>query len=580
MGDQRNLFLAIALSLIILIGFELLFPRAERPGYPAPNQSQVRQSGQHASDGQQQLSTDDSSVASLAPIPKPGAFTPGDDPARIPIVTSRLRGSLKGTRIDDLQLVDYRVTTDPNSEQVTLLRPRGYSKAHYIAFGWLPGKQDHGQPDLLLPDDNTPWQGDRLRLTPAQPLTLHWDNDQGLRFEITIWIDQDYVFTVTQRVYNQSEHQVRLRPYALIARIGEPEVLGYYILHEGPLAVLEGELNEYDYYTLREQKTIEYSSVGGWLGFTDQYWLTALIPSQTELLTARFVHRLREERSLYQADVLTPVQIINPGNQSQITTRIFAGAKEIELIDRYAQEFDIERFDRSVDFGWFYFLTKPFFYALAFLNQLLGNFGLAILAFTVLIKLLFYPLADRSYRALTKMKQLQPEVMQIRERFASDKSRMHQEMMSIYQREKINPASGCLPVLLQIPVFFALYKVLFVTIEMRHEPFIGWISDLSAPDPTTVFNLFGLLPWQPPELLIIGGWPVIMGLTMYWQQRLNPPPPDPMQAKIFMCLPFVFTILLAQFPAGLVIYWAWNNLLSLGQQWLMMQRLNPAGQGR
>lgn len=577
MGDQRNLILAIVLSLIILIGFELLFSRAEPPEYPSPEQAQVPQNGQPAGSADGLQPSYDSPATSATP--NLGAFSPGADPARIPIITPRLRGSLKGTRIDDLQLVDYQVTTDPDSDQVALLRPRGYSNAHYIAFGWL-GQQDPGQPAVLVPDDNTPWQSDRLRLTPAQPLTLHWDNNQGLRFEITIVVDQNYMFTITQRVYNQGEHQVILHPYALIARIGEPEVLGYYILHEGPLAVFEGELNEYDYQTLREQQTIEYSSVGGWMGFTDQYWLTALIPLQTEPITARFVHRLQQGQSHYQTDMRTPVQIINPGSQSQTTTRIFAGAKEVELIDRYAQELDIERFDRSIDFGWFYFLTKPFFYILAFLNQLLGNFGLAIFAFTLLIKLLFYPLADRSYRALTKMKQLQPEVTQIRERFASDKPRMQQELMNLYQREKINPVSGCLPVLLQIPVFFALYKVLFVTIEMRHEPFIGWISDLSAPDPTTVFNLFGLLPWQPPDLLIIGGWPLIMGLTMYWQQKLNPAPPDPMQAKIFMCLPFVFTVLLAQFPAGLVIYWAWNNLLALGQQWLMMRRLTQAGKSK
>ena len=389
------------------------------------------------------------------------------------------------------------------------------------------------------------------------------------------------MFTVEQSVKNTGATAVKLSPYGLVARTGTPQVLGYYILFEGLIGYLDGSLQEVKYSSLSSKDPDRYSTTGGWLGFTDKYWLTSLIPPQDGRLEARFTHTLTDGVDHYQADYLGPRSDLAPGGTTSFSTRFFAGAKEVNLLDAYAAA-GIPRFDRAIDFGWFYFLTKPIFLALQFFDHLLGNFGLAILLFTLCVKLLFFPLANKSYAAMSKMKLLQPEIQKIRERFPDDKARQQQEMMALYKKVGANPLAGCLPMVIQIPVFFALYKVLFVTIEMRHAPFYGWIRDLSAPDPTSFANLFGLLPFDPAHVPLIGGfldigaWPLIMGMTMFLQQKLNPQPVDPMQAKMFLALPVVFTFMLAHFPAGLVIYWAWNNTLGIAQQWVIMHRRGAA----
>ena len=444
----------------------------------------------------------------------------------------------------------------------------GAPKSYYAEFGWVGSSND-----LKLPGPNTRWKSDQTELKPGKPVTLSWDNQAGLLFERTYKIDDHYMITAIQRVTNSKKNSVGLFPYGLVARSGTPKTLGFYILHEGPLGVFDGTLREYDYDDLQETRKVELSSTGGWIGITDKYWLAALIPDQNIGSTYRFVHSLKNKDDRHQVDYLGQETRIEPGQTTETVSRLFAGAKEVKLLDAYSEQYGISNFDLAVDFGWFYFLTKPFFYAISWLFSYLGNFGLAILAFTVFVKIVFFPLANKSYKSMAKMRELTPKLMAMREQFGDDKMRLNQEMMALYKQEKVNPASGCLPILVQIPVFFALYKVLFVNIEMRHAPFYGWIKDLSVADPTSIFNFFGLIPWTPPDFMIIGAWPVLMGLTMWLQQRLNPQPTDPVQAKVFMFLPLFFTFLLGTFPAGLVIYWTWNNLLSIAQQKLIMFRM-------
>jgi YidC/Oxa1 family membrane protein insertase len=404
---------------------------------------------------------------------------------------------------------------------------------------------------------------------------LTWDNGQSLIFTRTISVDQNYMFTVHQEVHNTGNTPVTLLPYGLVSRTGTPQVAGYYILFEGIIGYLDGSLHEVKYSSLTPGQPDDFTSTGGWLGFTDKYWLTSLIPSQNEPVKASFTHTLENGVDHYQTDYLGPAITIAPNATESTSTRLFAGAKELNLLEAYSAS-GIPLFEYSIDFGWFWFLTKPIFRILLVLEHFLGNFGLAILLFTLCVKLLFFPLANKSYQAMSKMKLLQPEIQKLRERFPDDKARQQQEMMALYKRVGANPLAGCLPIVIQIPVFFSLYKVLFVTIEMRHAPFFGWIHDLSAPDPTSFVNLFGLLSFTPPEFLMIGAWPIIMGVTMFLQQKLNPQPIDPMQARMFMILPVVFTYMLAHFPAGLVIYWAWNNTLSIIQQWAIMHRAGAA----
>jgi YidC/Oxa1 family membrane protein insertase len=492
--------------------------------------------------------------------------------SRVKIDTPRLHGSidLDGGRLDDLTLATYHETVDPKSPEVVLLSPSGTENPYLAEFGWVATT-----PGTKVPEPQTRWTASSGPLTPASPVTLTWDNGEGLVFSRAISVDKNYMFTVRDAVRNTSPDPVKLAPYGLISRTGTPHVAGYYILFEGLIGYLDGSLQEVKYSSLAPDKPLDYGSNGGWLGFTDKYWLTALIPPQHDAIKARLTHSVDAGVDRYQTDFLGPELTVSPEGTAESTARFFAGAKEVNLLDAYEAS-GIPLFDHAIDFGWFYFLTKPIFLTLQFFDRILSNFGLAILLLTLCVKLLFFPLANKSYNAMSKMKLLQPEIQKLRERFPDDKARQQQEMMALYKRVGANPLAGCLPIVIQIPVFFSLYKVLFVTIEMRHAPFYGWIHDLSAPDPTSFANLFGLLPFTPPSLLMIGAWPLIMGLTMFLQQKLNPQPVDPVQARMFMLLPIVFTYMLAAFPAGLVIYWAWNNLLSIAQQWAIMHRQGAA----
>lgn len=572
MTDQRNLILAIALSIAILLGFQYF--------YEGPKVQQQQQAAQQAAQTEQPVAP---GVPGAAPgVNVPGAAAPETVKNRAALIAEQmaagtrvkidspsLHGSvnLVGARIDDLTLADYHETTDPNSPEIVLLAPAGTPDAYYTEAGWVP--EDRSQP---VPGADTRWTADGQLLSPDKPLTLTWDNGKGLVFERTIAVDKNFMFTVTQKVRNTGAAPARVLPYSLVSRTGTPPTSGYYILHEGPLGVFDGKLKEYNYDDLRKAGSITLQSTGGWIGFTDKYWLVSLVPNQKEPITARLLYTSTGGKDRYQVDTLGQAIEIAPGATAEQTSHMFAGAKQVRLLDEYSEKLGIPNFDLAIDFGWFYFLTKPFFYALDMLARLFGNFGVAILVFTVIVKAFFFPLANKSYHAMAKMKKLQPKMQELRERVGDDKVRLNQEMMALYKREKVSPVSGCLPILIQIPVFFALYKVLFVTIEMRHAPFFGWIHDLSAPDPTTIFNLFGLIPWTPPHILMLGLWPIIMGITMYFQQKLNPAPPDPIQQKVFQFLPIIFTFMLASFPAGLVIYWAWNNTLSIAQQWIIMRQ--------
>jgi YidC/Oxa1 family membrane protein insertase len=575
MTDQKNLILAIVLSIGIILAFQFF--------YEVPRLSKQQDLAQQQA-AQQQGAGTPAQPGSLAPQPSGGAaVSAGGAPAataetvpagpRVRIDNGRLHGSmgLQGGRIDDVTLADYHETVDPNSPDIVLLRPAGHKDSYFAEFGWVAG-----EPGTTVPDGNTAWTSDATRLAHNAPVTMSWDNGQGLVFSKKVALDENYMFSVTRSVTNNGATPVTVHPYALLSRWGTPATMGYYILHEGPIGVLGGKLNEIDYDDLQEDGNVELTSTGGWLGFGDKYWLATLVPDQQSNIKASFRYTPHNGEPRYQIDYLGDPVTVAPGSTVEMTDRLFAGAKEVDKLDAYAESLGIPLFDRAVDFGWFYFLTKPIFHVLDFFYKLTGNYGIAILLLTLVVKILFFPLANKSYRAMSQMKKLQPEMMALRERFGDDKMKMNQELMALYKREKVNPMSGCLPIVVQIPVFFALYKVLFVNIEMRHAPFFGWIHDLSAPDPTTVFNLFGLIPWTPPHFLMLGVWPLLMGATMFLQTKLNPQPADPVQAKVMLFLPVMFTFLFATFPAGLVIYWTWNNILSITQQWVIMKRMGVA----
>ena len=581
MNENRNLVLSIVLSIIILVGFEFYsswrYPVAnlqDSTESPEPSTQKTTQNALPSpSKGQGNAPTAPSfsNLSVAKAIPKDRKSLLEENP-RIQILSPNLSGSLSllGGRIDDLTLTKYYEELDTTSPPIVLLSPSGGNNAYFADYGWI------GE-GASVPNENTLWTASSKSLSPDKPVTLKWDNGQGLIFKRTYTIDEKYMFTVSQSIENRGPSPVTLHPYALVSRHDIPEITGFYILHEGLLGVFDKTLQEVDYTDMQDNNTVANDTTGGWLGITDKYWLVALIPNQKTPIKTRFTYRNDNGSEKFQADFIGPPLTIPAGGSGEVDSHLFTGAKEVKVLDNYETKLGISRFDLAIDFGWFYFLTKPIFYTLIFINEHVGNFGVAILLLTVLIKVVFFPLANKSYVSMSKMKKLHPEMIKLRERFGEDKIQLNKEMMALYKREKANPASGCLPMLVQIPVFFALYKVLFVTIEMRHAPFFGWIQDLSAPDPTSFFNLFGLIPWNPetylPDFLLIGIWPLAMGITMYLQQKLNPQPTDPMQAKIFMFLPIMFTFLLARFPAGLVIYWAWNNLLSIIQQKIIMIKM-------
>ena len=574
-SNNREFILAIVLSAMVLITWQVFF------GIPQLEQERARQ--QAVEQTQQQAAPDDAATRPAAPdaaIPSaPGSegTVEGARSAaltqarRVPIETASLTGSvnLRGARLDDLRLKRYHETVEPDSPIITLLSPSGSPHPYYVEHGWTAAGEQ-----LALPDSNAVWTApEGARLTEDSPLVLTYEAGSGLVFQRTISVDENYMFTVRDEVRNTGSEPRTIFPYGLVSRHGEPETLGYFVLHEGLIGVLGDDgLIEIDYDDL-EGGTRSHTSTGGWIGITDKYWAVTLVPEQTADIEAKFREIPRTGLSIFQTDYIRAEGMSVPaGGSVATTTRVFAGAKVVSIVDGYKEQYGIERFDLLIDWGWFYFITKPLFRVLEFFHQLVGNFGVAILIVTVIVKLLFFPLANKSYVSMSKMKKLQPEMLKIRERYPDDRMKQQEAMMALYKKEQVNPMSGCLPIALQIPVFFALYKVLFVTIEMRHAPFFGWIKDLAAPDPTTIFNLFGLIPWDPPSFLMVGAWPLIMGVTMFIQMRLNPPPPDPIQAQIFNWMPVVFTFMLATFPAGLIIYWAWNNLLSVAQQALIMHR--------
>lgn len=551
-------------------------------------QAEMRRQAQVVA-AEEKLATSDAGVGAST-ASRPDAFVTDraqalGTAARVPIQTETLKGSLslQGARIDDLYLIRYRETLARNSPPVELFRPQGMEHAYFAQFGWSGPNVAGG-----VPGPNTVWSLTKgATLTPTTPVELTWDNGAGLRFTRVIAIDAQYVFTVTDTVANLSGQPITIAPYGRVERQGVPADLGkQMILHEGAIGTFgsEGKFSteQVKYKDWAKKPRIENQSTGGWLGITDKYWMAALIPDQKETIEGRFAVRDAEGLNVHEAAMLGATRTIQPGRQIEETQRLFAGVKRNEILAGYEKSLDLPRFIYAIDWGHLFFLTRPIFMIVEFFFKYLGNFGLAILALTVVVKLVMFPLANKSYESLSKMRTLQPKMEELKKKFKDDPQKQQQETMALYQREKINPLAGCLPILVQIPVFYALYKVLFVTIEMRHAPFFGWIRDLSARDPSTVWNLFGAIPWDPATLPLVGSLlngplhlgvlPIVYGLTMWLQQSMNPPAQDPMQRQIFAFLPFVFTFIMAPFAAGLLIYWAWNNILSIAQQYVIMHR--------
>ncbi|MGB1509316.1 MAG: membrane protein insertase YidC [Paracoccaceae bacterium] len=507
-----------------------------------------------------------------------------EDAPRISIETQKLMGtiSLKGGRIDDLSLLGYKVDLSEGAENVTLLKPVGEEGAYYATYGWAALS---GVTSNLVPTPDTLWEvNGNNRLTVSSPVELVWDNGAGLKFSRVISIDEDYLFTVKQNVENTSAADVELRPYGLIRRAGEPkDVKNFFILHEGLVRMSDGELAEDSYKNMRGYDTNEREgtaakrievTTNGWVGFTDHFWMTTLIPTPGSAF--RSTAKYYEQADIYQAETVLPVVSLSSGQSASVETQFFAGAKEWETIRNY-ENAGVEGFIDSIDWGWFFFLTKPIFIVLHWLNQVIGNMGWSIIGLTLLIKALLFPLAYKSYVSMAKMKELQPQMEKLKEQAGDDRQKLQQGMMELYKKEKVNPASGCLPILLQIPIFFSLYKVIFVTLELRHAPWIGWIKDLSAPDPSSIMNLFGLLPFGTPEpgsimaLIFLGILPLILGISMWLQQKLNPAPTDPTQAMIFAWMPWVFMFMLGSFASGLLVYWIANNMITFTQQYIIMR---------
>ena len=573
--DQKNFILAIVLSVAIIMGWQYAFPPAKAPP-PAPT-TQTTAPGAPGAPGT-------TTPGAPRPAGTPGAPSTGpvaqkvvslkealERNPRITFSTPELLGtiSLKGARIDDVQLAKHRVELDPKSPPVQVLSPEGTIHPYYAEFGWS------ADPAVKVPGPDTLWAASQTALAPGKPVRLSWDNGAGLLFALDLSIDENFMFDVKQTVENKTDKPVTLFPWGLVVRHGEPKAEGTYILHEGPYGVFNGSLKEFGYSDFKDNKQQKISTTGGWVGITDKFWMATLAPDQKSKVDVTLKGTGAGADIKYQIDYVGSGITIAPGASGGTEGHLYAGAKIVRVIDSYREKYGIDRFDLTIDWGWFWFFTKPLFWLLEWLYVQLGNFGLSILVLTVIVKAVFFPLANKSYAAMSKMKKLQPEMEKLKARYGEDKQRMNQELMQLYRREKVNPAAGCLPIVVQIPVFFALYKVLYTTIEMRHQPFFGWIHDLSAPDPATIMTGFGFFPWHVPEFLQffnIGLWPLLMGVTMYAQQKLNPAPTDPVQAKVFQFLPIMFTFMLAPFSAGLVIYWAWSNTLSIAQQYMIMRR--------
>jgi len=590
MADNRNMFLAVGLSLAVILIWQFFFIEPQmQERREAQRQAEISATENLATPAAPATGSDLVPGVPAAPgdgTAAPSPVAPGSAPAaasaanspRVVIDTPSVDGSIRlvGARLDDLKLKDYRVTVNPESPEVRLLSPSGTELPYFVETGWIAGE------GVAKPDSNSLWtleSGEML--SPDSPITLAFDTGEGLVYRRTISVDDHYMFTVNQSVENNTDAPVTLYPYSRVHRRGLGDLAGFFILHEGYIGVFGEEgLQQTGYNGLEDDKIETLApATGGWLGMTDKYWATAVIPDPGTTFNGRYVYDpAAQGQPSYQADYFGEAMTVAPGGKGEAVNRIFAGAKEYAIIKEYENTLGIERFNLLIDWGWFYFITKPMFLLIDYIYSIVGNFGVAILVATVVVKLIFFPLAQKAYKSMAKMKALQPEMQKMRERYKDDRMKQQQAMMELYKKEKVNPLAGCIPILIQIPVFFALYKVLFVSIEMRHAPFFGWINDLSAPDPTSIFNLFGLLPFEPAAIpligafLMVGVWPLIMGITMWVQMKMNPAPPDPTQAMIFNWMPLLFTFLLASFPAGLVIYWAWNNFLSVMQQWVIMRR--------
>ena len=552
--DSKNVLMAVILSTVVLVVWATFFE---------PPVTEIQNSKNEVTKNEPSSTPSIEDSGKLKEISRDESIK---EVKRIKLENNNISGSisLEGGIIDDVVFKNYKEKLN-GDQNVIFLNPKNSQNGYYIETGWAASSSK----ELNLPVDNTIWEikGNNY-LSPDNPILLEWNNNQGLIFQKKIELDDKFLFKITQTIKNNSNNSYQFFPYAQITRNVKPKVTPIYILHEGFLGVFGDELKEMDYDDVEKEKYTT-TNAKGWLGITDKYWLTALVPEKGKNFKSEFL--FSEDK--YKANfIIKNPSILNPGSSAESVINTFVAAKEVSVIDNYATKLNIEKFDLTIDWGWFYFFTKPLFFAIDYFFKLTGNFGWAIVIITALIRLIFFPLANYSFKSMAKMKVLQPEMVRLKEVHKGDKVKLQQEMMALYKREKVNPISGCLPVIIQIPFFFAIYKMLYVTLEMRHQPFFGWIEDLSARDPTSIFNLFGLIPWDPPTFLMIGAWPIMMGLSMYLQQKLNPTPPDPIQAKIFMFFPLFLTIILAPFPSGLVVYWTINNILTIAQQWIIMRK--------
>ena len=549
--DTKNVIAAISLSAAVIILYSLFF---------APSPNELKKIDEQKSS----LSSEAPKLEESEKIVELSRDQALKESNRVEFENQNIKGSisLMGGTIDDLIFKNYTETLD-GKNKITLLSPKKYSEGYFVETGWVSSSKN-----IELPSSNTSWKVEgNNKLTPGNPVTLVWNNNQGISFKKKIKIDEKFLFSIDQIITNQSEKSYDFYAYGQIIRNKSPEVTNFYILHEGLIGVFNDQLVEKDYDDI-EEKEFSQKAETGWLGITDKYWITTLIPEKIKEFRAAFNFKNKFRANFIETK---PMELVSRGTVSS-NVRVIVAAKEVDVIDNYAEKSNISKFDLAIDWGWFYFFTKNFFFAIDYFFKLTGNFGIAIVLITICIRILFYPLANYSFKSMAKMKVLQPEMTRLKELHKDDKMKLQQEMMAVYKKDKVNPVCGCLPIFIQIPFFFAIYKVLFVTLEMRHQPFYGWIKDLSERDPTSIFNLFGLIPWDPPSFLIIGVWPCLMGLTMYLQQKLNPTPPDPIQQKIFMFFPLFLTIILAPFPSGLVIYWTINNVLTMAQQLVIMRQ--------
>ena len=553
--DSKNVLLAVILSTAVIVIWSVMFPPPEIENTTSDDTTIVEKNESKPQAPKIKIKDPDKKIT------RQDAIKQSD---RINISNEKIFGtiSLNGALIDDVTLKNYKETLNEDSKQVVILNPKKSENGYFLETGWATSE------NIKVPNHDSKWRviGNNT-LAPKQPVTIQWDNNEGLIFKKKLTIDDKYLIIVEDSVQNLSQKNINLFHYSQITRNKKPDVRNFYILHEGLIGVVGEELKELSYEDIIEKKE-SYKNNSGWFGITDKYWLSAIIPQKGKNFNAEFTY----DKQFKANYIITDPTIINSNETKKNVATLFIGAKEVSVVDGYAEQSGINKFDLAIDWGWFFYFTKPIFFVIDYLYKISGNFGIAIILLTAAVRLIFFPLANYSFVSMAKMKALQPEMQRLKDLYKDDKQKIQMEMMNLYKREKVNPVSGCLPVLIQLPFFFAIYKVLFVTLEMRHAPFFGWIQDLSAPDPTTIFNLFGLIPWDPPSFLIIGIWPILMGLTMWIQQKLNPAPPDPIQAKIFMFFPFFLTILLASFPSGLVVYWTINNVLTMAQQYVIIRK--------